>query len=311
MRIAIMGSGGVGGYFGARLAAAGNDVTFIARGAHLDAIRASGLIVKSLLGDVTIKPAKAVVDPASIDAVDAIMFGTKMGDTEAAARQLSGLVAKSPATTVFTFQNGVESADRIEAVLGRGRVVPGVARIATQVEAPGIIAHTSKFARLEMGEQDGSRSDRVTAFHAACKAASIDAVIVDSINRALWIKFAMLAPFSGMTTLTGSTVGPLRSEPGTRALFEAAIREVVAVGVAAGKGLTPADAGECLKTIDGIHDTMTTSMAHDRAAGKPLELDGLSGAVVRLGERHGVATPTHRFIAQALSIAAKGKAAVG
>lgn len=311
MRIAIMGSGGIGGYFGARLAAAGNDVTFIARGAHLEAMRANGLIVKSLLGDVTIKPVKVTSDPASIDAVDAIMFGTKMGDTDAAARQLLALVAKNPATTVFTFQNGVESADRIEAVLGKGRVVPGVARIATAVEAPGVIAHTSKFARLEIGEQDKSRSDRVVAFHTACKAAGIDAIVADDINRALWLKFAMLAPMSGMTTLTGSTLGPLRKEPATRGLFEDAVKEVVAVGIAARKGLTPNDAGEVMKLVDGIHDSMTTSMAHDRAAGKPLELDGLSGAVVRLGERHGVATPTHRFIAQALAIAARGKAASG
>ena len=307
MKIVIMGSGGVGGYFGARLAAAGNEVIFVARGAHLAAMQAKGLDVRSAIGNVHVKPARAVADPAEAQAADAVIFAVKMGDTERAAASLKPIL--KPGTPIFTFQNGVEATDMIAGVVGHGHVVPGVARIASHISAPGVIEHASPFARLEFAEADNRPSARVEAFHAACRAAGIDAVVAPEIVRALWLKFAMLAPMSGVTTLTGRTAGPLRSNPDTRALIEAAVREVIAVGEAAGGWLTAADTASLVKIVDNLPEAMTSSMSHDRTAGKPLELNWLSGAVVRLGRKHSIPTPTHRFIAQALALEAAGRKA--
>ena len=307
MKIVVMGPGGVGGYFGARLAAAGNDVTFVARGAHLAAMQANGLDVRSVIGNVHVKPARAVADPAEAPAADAVILAVKMGDTQSAAASLKPIL--KPGTPIFTFQNGVEAADMIAAVVGDGHVVPGVARIASHIASPGVIEHASPFARLEFAEVDNGPSPRVAAFHTACRAAGIDAEIAPEIVRALWMKFAMLAPMSGVTTLTQKPAGPLRANPDTRALIEAAVHEVIAVGQAAGGGLKPDDMAAMMNIVDNLPEKMISSMAHDRAAGKPLELNWLSGAVVRLGDKHGVPTPTHRFIAQALALEAAGRKA--
>jgi 2-dehydropantoate 2-reductase len=307
MKIVVMGPGGVGGYFGARLAAAGNDVTFVARGAHLAAMQANGLDVRSSVGNLHLKQARAVADPAEAEAADVIIFAVKMGDTERAAASLKPVL--KPGTPIFTFQNGVEATEMIACVVGDGHVVPGVARIASHIASPGIIEHASPFARLEFAEADNRPSARVQAFHAACRAAGIDAEIMPEIVRALWLKFAMLAPMSGVTTLTQKSAGPLRANPDTRALIEAAVQEVIAVGQAAGGGLKPDDMAAMMKIVDNLPEKMISSMAHDRAAGKPLELNWLSGAVVRIGARHGVPTPTHRFIAQALALEAAGRTA--
>jgi 2-dehydropantoate 2-reductase len=308
MKIVVMGSGGVGGYFGGRLAAAsGNEVTFVARGAHLAAMQANGLEIRSVVGNGHVKPARAVADPAEAGATDAVIFAVKMGDTERAAASLKPIL--KPGTPIFTFQNGVEATDMISAVVGDGHVVPGVARISSHIAEPGVIAHVSPFARIEFAEADNRPSARVEAFHTACRAAGIDAEIVREIVRALWLKFAMLAPMSGVTTLTQRTAGPLRANPDTRALIEAAVQEVIAVGEAAGGGLTAADTASLVKIVDNLPETMTSSMSHDRTAGKPLELNWLSGAVVRIGARHGIPTPTHRFITQALALEAAGRTA--
>lgn len=305
MKILVMGSGGVGGYFGGRLAGNGNDVTFLARGAHLEAIRRDGLLLDSQIGNLTVKPAKAVAIPAEAGPADIILFATKLGDTESAAKSL-GPVA-GPGTTIITFQNGVDGPEIIRAALPGVHVVPGVARIASHISKPGVIEHRSPFARIEFGEPDGSANPRLEAFHAACKAAGIDAVLSNKISRDVWLKFALLAPFSGLSTLTGATAGPIRSTPGTRSLMEAAVREVIAVGIADGIDLKPDDFAGVWRAIEGQPPAMTSSMAHDRRAGKPLEVNSLSGAVVRLGARHGVPTPTHKFIVDALSIDAAGR----
>lgn len=304
MKILVMGSGGVGGYFGGRLAAAGNDVTFVARGAHLAAMQRDGLLLDSQLGNVTVKPVKAVDTPAAAGSADIVIFATKLGDTRTAAQSLRPVVG--PKTTIITFQNGVEGAQTIAEELPGVHVVPGVARIASHISKPGTIEHRSHFARLEFGEPQGGSSPVLEAFHGLCKAAGIDAVIAPDIARNLWMKFAMLAPFSGLTTLTGHTSAPLRENAKTRALFEAAVAEVIAVGRAEGIKLTEQDVAAVMKGFDGNPPAMTSSMAHDRRAGKPLELDYLSGAVVRIGARHGVPTPTHTFITQALAIDATG-----
>jgi len=305
MKIAIMGSGGVGGYFGARLAAAGNDVTFVARGAHLDAMRRNGLRLDSELGALHLDPVRLVADAGEIAAADAILFAVKMRDTESAARSLAPLVAKGAA--VFTFQNGVESAERVGGVLGAGNVVPGVARIGSHISAPGVIKQTGTFCRLEFAEADGRPSARTTALLEACQRAGFEAVMPKNIEREVWLKFAMLAPLSGMTALTRGPIGPVRANPHSRALLAAAVKETVAVGVALETGLTPADAGDLMQLLDGFPASLMASMAHDLLAGKPIELDGLSGAVARLGKANGVPAPTHTFIAQALAPFVNGK----
>lgn len=307
LKIAVMGSGGVGGYFGARLAQSGSDVTFIARGTHLEAIRRNGLRIDSKATPLHLTPAKAVHDPADAGSVDAVLFCVKMADTESAAQRIKPLVDKG--ATVFTFQNGIESADKIGAIVGARSVVAGTAQIAAVISQPGSIKHTGTMARMVFGETDGKPSPRTESLFAACKAAGFDCVLSDDITRAVWMKFSMLAPFSGMTTLTRGAIGPVRTNARSRRLLEAAVREVVAVGEKLGKHVGAGDAERTLKLIDGMPAEMTASMTHDLLAGKPLELDGLSGAVARLGEAHGVAVPTHRFIADALAVHIDGKPA--
>jgi 2-dehydropantoate 2-reductase len=307
MKILVMGSGGVGGYFGGRLAAAGHDVTFVARGAHLQALLKDGLLLDSQLGNAEVKPAKAVQDPAEAGVPDIILFATKMGDTEGAAKQLAPIAGKG--VPIVTFQNGVEGPEIIARVLPDAHVVAGVARIASHISRPGVIEHRSPFARIEFGEPGGAANALLEEFHSVCKAAGIDAILSKDIRRGVWMKFAMLAPFSGLTTLTQRTAGPLRTNPKTRALFEDAIREVIAVGTAEGAAFGAGDFEGLMKTVDGNPPAMTSSMSHDRQAGKPLELEYLSGAVVRIGEKHGVPTPTHRFITQALALEVDGKKA--
>lgn len=305
LKITVVGPGGVGGYFGARLAAAGNDVTFVARGAHLDAMRARGLRLDSEIGPLHLQKVKAVADAREVPAADAVIFSVKMRDTEAAAESLRGLADKG--ATVFTFQNGVESADRIGAILGVDRVVQGTARIGASISEPGVIKQIGTFARLDFGERDGRPSARTSAFLEACKAAGIDAHLSDNIEREVWMKFTLLAPMAGMTALTRGPIGPIRANAQSLALLQSAVEEVVALGMSLRTGLVAEDAARIMKTIDGLPKQMMASMAHDLLAGKPLELNGLSGAVARLGKQQGVPVPTHTFIAQALAPFADGK----
>jgi 2-dehydropantoate 2-reductase len=299
MKIAVMGPGGVGGYFGARLAAAGNDVTFVARGAHLEAMRRNGLRLDSQLGSLQLNPVKVVPDAREIAAADAVLFAVKMRDTESAAETLRALAAGG--ATVFTFQNGVESGSRIDRILGPGRLVEGAARVASHIVEPGVIKQVGDFAVLEFGEADGSASPRVAAFHAACVAAGITAKVSDNIARTLWTKFVFLAPLAGMTALTRGPIGPVRANPKSRALLQAAVEEAVALGVALKTGLVPEDAARTMKLVDSLPPEMTSSMCHDLMAGKPIEIEGLSGAVARLAQEHGLPAPTNAFIAAALA----------
>jgi 2-dehydropantoate 2-reductase len=308
MKIVVMGSGGVGGYFGARLAAAGNHVTFVARGAHLEAMRNSGLRLDSQLGSLHLNPVKAVPDAREIAGADAVLFAVKMRDTESAAESLRALAAGG--ATVFTFQNGVESGARLGRILGPGKVVEGAARISAHIAEPGVLKQTGDFAVLEFGEADGSASPRVTAFHAACVAAGITATVSGNIVRTLWTKFALLAPMSGMTALTRGPIGPVRANPKSRALLEAAVDEVVALGLALKAGLTPEDAARTMKLVDSLPPEMTSSMCHDLLAGKPIEVEGLSGAVARLAQEHGLAAPANAFIAAALAPFTDGRSGV-
>jgi 2-dehydropantoate 2-reductase len=304
MRIVVMGTGGVGGYFGAKLAAGGADVTFVARGAHGQAIRRDGLFVQSFQGDFRIHPARCVADPTEAPPADAALFCVKLTDTEAAARALLPVV-KSGAE-VFTFQNGVESAETLDAIFGKGRTVRGVAYISAMLGAPGHIIHAAQVPRLEFGEINGKRSARVEALLEACQAAGIAAAAVVDITQALWRKMSALAAIASMTALTRAPIGRLRAEPRSRGLLLALVEEAVAVAIAKGAALAPSDAALIMAAIDGLDERMRASMAFDIENGKPLESPYLSGAIVRIGQRLGVPTPTHKFFSDALAVWEKG-----
>jgi 2-dehydropantoate 2-reductase len=304
-----MGAGGVGGYFGAKLAAGGADVTFVARGAHGEAIRRDGLSVQSILGDFRVRSVRCVVDPADAPPADAALFCVKLTDTETAARALSPVVEAG--ADVFTFQNGVESADMLDEIFGKGRTVPGVAYISATLGAPGAVLHKALVPRLEFGERDGTASPRVQALAEACKTAGIVVDTVTNIERALWRKFVMLASFASSTALTRATIGRLRTEPRTRRLLLALLDEAFAVAEARNAGLTSADRERILTELDAINGAARASMAFDIENGKPLESPYLSGAIVRIGEQLGVPTPTHRFFSDALAVWENGAAAAG
>ncbi len=298
MRIAIMGTGGVGGYFGARLAASGTDVTFIARGEHLRAMQASGLKILSAKGDLLVKPAQATDAPSKVGAVDLVMIAVKLWSTEDAVREIAPMVG--PNTIVVSFQNGVIALDQLLAAYGRQRVIGGVANIAALIEAPGVIRHNGTMARLIFGELDGKRSARCEQFAGLCQRAGFDHVLSEDINRTIWEKFVFLASFSGMTSLMRQPIGPIREDAELRTMLRDAIAEVVAVGHAKGVNLPPDQVEKSLAWGDGLPATMVASMRGDLERGNRLELPWLSGTVVKLGAELGVPTPTHKFISLAL-----------
>ena len=297
-RIAVMGAGGVGGYFGGRLAAAGEDVTFIARGAHLRAMREHGLRLASPLGDAHISPVQATDDPATVGPADIVMFCVKLYDVEAAAELCRPLVG--PDTAVISFLNGIDSEDRMRPILGDTNVVAGVAHIPANIGAPGVIQHNGKFAALQFGEPDGSSSARLTTFLNACKSADIQASLVDDIDSAVWAKFTMLAAFAAVACLTRQPAATIKADADITALFRSAVEEIVTLAGAVGVRL-PADQTEKVMTaMAGFPDGMKPSMLFDLEGGRRIELEGLSGAVVRLGRQHGVETPVHRVAYAAL-----------
>lgn len=305
MRIAVMGAGGVGGYFGARLALAGSDVTFIARGSHLAAIRQNGLRVESPLGDMHLEKPNVTEDPASIGPVDLVMFGVKLWDTKAVAQAIKPLVG--PETAVVSFQNGVRKDDILREVLGEKNLMGGVGYIATSIAEPGMIRHVGKMQRLVFGEYDGNVSRRAEAFLKACRDAGIDSEISPDIRRAIWEKFVFLVGLSGTTTSSRKTIGPIRSHPQTRAFLHDAMREAVAVGRAQGVELPEDFADNRLTFCDGLPAEMTSSMHHDLEKGNRLEVEWLSGDVVRRGRECGIPTPVNRSIYDVLALHAGGE----
>ncbi|NIS07149.1 MAG: 2-dehydropantoate 2-reductase [Gammaproteobacteria bacterium] len=317
MKIAVMGSGGVGGYFGARLATAGNDVTFIARGAHLAAMRSDGLRVQSARGDIHLSPVTATDDPNDVGPVDIVLFATKLYDTESAGELCKPFIGRD--TAVISLLNGVDSEEQLSRILGAEHVVGGVARISAGIAAPGVIQHHSDFAIIEFGELDGRPSARLEKFHATAREAGIDALLRDDIIEAIWEKFVMLASFSAITALTRLPIGPIRDTPETWRLVEAAIHETAAVGRAKGVSLAEDLVDDVLRLISGLPigkaaqgsqgglpDGMKSSMLMDLERGNRLELEWLSGAVCRLGRETGVETPVHDVVLAALLPFAKG-----
>ncbi|MBO0753045.1 MAG: 2-dehydropantoate 2-reductase [Bradyrhizobiaceae bacterium] len=304
MRIAIMGSGGVGGYLGARLVKGGADVTFIARGAHLAAMRANGLAIETGHEPIFVSNVNATDDPGMIGQVDLVLFGVKLWDTEAAARSLLPIVG--PQTGVISLQNGVQKDDALRTVFGVDAVMGGVAYMATTIGRPGVIVQTGTMQRMIFGEYDGRRSPRAEAFLAAALRGGIKAEVSDDIRRAIWEKFVFLVGLSGSTTSMRLPLGPIRTHPSTRRFLLDLMRETVEVGRAQGVAL-PADyAEQRLAFVDGLPADMTSSMHHDLERGQRLELRWLSGGVVEMGAALGVPVPVNRSVYDVLILHADG-----
>ena len=305
MRIAVMAAGAVGGYFGARLAQAGHEVAFVARGRQLEALRADGLRVESALGDMQLPSVEATGEPAKVGPVDLVLFSVKLWDTLEAAEAIKPLLGAG--TAVVSFQNGVVKDDILRQALGAGHVIGGVCYIAATVAEPGIIRHSGTIQKLVFGEYDGSPSPRVRQFRDACAGSGIDAEISDRIEQAIWEKFVFLVGLSGTTGLARSPIGPIRDHPRSRAFLRDVMEEVVRVARAQGVPL-PADyADERLAFTDTLPATMTSSMHHDLENGNRLEVPWLSGDVVERGARLGVPTPCNRAIFDILSIYSAGR----
>jgi 2-dehydropantoate 2-reductase len=306
MRIAVMGTGGVGGYFGARLASAGHEVAFVARGRQLEALRAKGLRVESPLGDLHLPAVEVTDQAAEIGPVDLVLFTVKLWDTLEAAESVKPLLGRNSA--VVSFQNGVVKDDILRDALGAGHVIGGVTYIAATIAEPGVIRHSGTLQKLVFGEYDGSLSPRVRQFRDACADSGIDAETSDRIEQTVWEKFVFLVGLSGTTGLARSPIGPIRGNPRSRAFLHDVMAEVVQVALAQGVPL-PADyADERLAFTDTVPASMTSSMHHDLEQGNRLEVAWLSGDVVERGARLGVATPCNRAIFDILSIYSDGRA---
>ena len=294
MRIAVVGAGGVGGGFGAALAKAGADVTFIARGAHLAAMKSQGLRVQGPRGETHLVPTQASDDPAEIGTVDVVLFCVKLWDVESAGEHIKPLIG--PGTAVIPLQNGIDAAERLIPILGEGAVMGGVAQISASITAPGVIQQVGTFMRMIFGELDGTRSQRGEDFLALCLKAGFDATLSEQIVTDLWMKFILLAANAGMTALARQPIGRLRDDPDIRPIFLAAFQETINVGRAKGIAL-PADALEkILDFIGHAPPAMKASMALDLDRGNRLELPWLNGKVAELGRALGVPTPTHSMI---------------
>ena len=287
MKIAVMGAGAVGGYFGALLHRGGLDVTLIARGRHLEAIKAHGLRIKSIQGDLTV-PAKAVGDPSAVGPVDLILFCVKSYDTESAARQCLPIVPES--TAILSLQNGVDNEEKIAMVAGGEKVLGGVAYIGAGISEPGVIVHTAE-GRIVFGEMHGGISERVRRLEQTFRDAGFPAEVSSNIQAILWGKLCWNAAFNALNTLVGGEVRVLLERPETRTLTRQVMEEVRAVAIANGVLLSE-DLVERLLTWTGTAaGTMKTSTRQDLEAGKRLEVEALNGTVVRKGEAAGVPTP--------------------
>jgi 2-dehydropantoate 2-reductase len=303
MRIAIMGSGGLGGYFGARLAQGGADVHFIARGRHLAAMRGEGLRIEGP-EPLHVQRVQATDQPAEVGVVDVVMLAVKLWDTEQAIAQIRPMVG--PDTTVISFQNGVLKDQYLRAAFDERQIMGGVGYVATTIESPGVIRQTGPMQRLLFGEFDGSRSARGEALLASCLAGGINAELSTAILREIWQKYVFLVGLSGTTTTMRSTIGPIRSNPQTRAFLSDVMQEVVAVGRAHGVDLPEDYVATAMQRADTVSPDMTSSMHHDLERGNRLEVRWLSGGVVELGRAKGVATPLNRAIADILALHADG-----
>ena len=293
MRVAVMGSGGVGGYYGGRLAAAGEDVTFIARGAHLAAIQRDGLHVKSVAGDFHVRP-KATDDPGTIGVVDLVLFAVKGYDTEIAAERVRPVVG--PETTVLCVQNGVDNEEKLERILGKSHILAGVVHVLSTISAPGVISQTAGPRTLKCGETDGCLSPRVTRIVEAFVRAGVGAEASTKILVDLWEKYLFICAHGGVTALGRLGIGEILGCSETARFYRAVMEEIAAVGRAKGVAL-PADAVDRALAFAGkLQPEMRSSLAHDLDRGNRLEIEPLMGAVIRYGAEVGVPTPLNAVI---------------
>jgi 2-dehydropantoate 2-reductase len=304
MRIAVIGTGGVGGAFGAALARAGADVTFLARGPHLEAMRANGLRVASPRGDMHIQPCKATANPADIGVVDVVLFCVKLWDVESAGAAIKSLIGRN--TAVIPLQNGIDAADRLIPILGRDAVMGGVAQISAIIGEPGVIRQTGTFMKIVFGELNGRMSERGAAFQSMCQKAGFDVMLTDAIHTALWEKFVLLAVNSSVVSLIRLPFGKLSADEDVMALFGAAFAEVIALGRALGVKLPPDMQARMEKATRNFPPAMMPSMAADLLRGNRLELPWLGGKVVVLGKQLGVPTPVFSVMYAALKLYANG-----
>jgi len=305
VRIAIVGSGGVGGYFGGRLAEAGADVRFLARGAHLEALRTRGLRITSPKGDLHLPRVNATSDPREIGPADIVIFAVKLYDTDGGLAALPPLLG--PDTAVIPLQNGVESIDVLTRAVGAAHTAGGVSYVSSVIAEPGVIRHTA-MDHLVFGEIDGRRSARLGRFLDVCRSAHFQSTLSDDITVEIWTKFTRLTVFSGMTAVTRSSVGVIVNDPDLMAMLKAAVIETR--DVAHAKGIKVADdiADDVARAYSALPPQARASMAEDLERGRRLELPWLSGAVVRLGKQVGVATPIHGFITTVLKPFVDGRA---
>lgn len=297
VRIAIVGSGGLGGYFGGRLAAAGAQVSFLARGAHLAALRSTGLRIESPKGNLHLPRVDATDDPAAIGPVDVVLFAVKLYDAEGALSLLRPLLGAE--TAVIPFQNGVDAVQLIEGAVGHEHTCGGTAYVSAVVAEPGLIRHTS-MDHLIFGEIDGTRSPRLQRLLEACDPTGFQATLSQDIAVDIWTKFVRLTVFSGMTAVTRRPIGTIVADPELTAMALAALREGAAVAHAKGVALSPDIVDNAKTALAALPPQSKSSMLEDLERGRRLELPWLSGAIVRIGREVAVETPVHRFIAAVL-----------
>ena len=298
MRIAVFGTGGVGGYFGGRLAQAGEDVTFIARGEHLKAIRASGLRVDSPDGDFVIHPAKATDNVREVGEVELVILGVKAWQVPEAARAMRPLVGTS--TTVLPLQNGVEAVPQLVNELGASNVIGGLCRIVSFVVEPGHIRHAGFRPSIIIGELDNRPTERVARIEQVFTRAGLDTTVAPDIQVALWTKFLFIASFSGVGAMANAPAGVTRSDPKWRLMIINAMEEIYRLAHARGIKLPANSVDTVMASVDALPEDATSSMHRDIAAGKPSELESQNGAVVRMANESAVAVPTHTLIYQTL-----------
>jgi 2-dehydropantoate 2-reductase len=304
MKVAVMGAGAIGSYFGGRLAEGGDEVHFIARGAQLEALKSKGLRILSPHGDAYLPEVRATNDPKAIGSVDIILFCVKLWDTDAAAEQIKSMIG--PDTAVYSFQNGIYAEPRLIELLGKQHVIGGYAATPATLTEPGVVRQFGQWCTLEFGELDNSRSKRVEELLKSCLRAKIDALISHDINAALWAKFVFITVHSGATSLCRSTEGPIRNDPWGRELLVALASEGTAVAHAKGINLPKDFPAYVMKQIDGLPADAEGSMYTDLRMGRRLELDWLNGLMVKLGEDAGVPTPAHRSVMQGVHMHAMG-----
>ncbi|MGH2828630.1 MAG: ketopantoate reductase family protein [Actinomycetota bacterium] len=293
MKLAVFGTGGLGGYYGGRLAAAGADVHLIARGAHLEALRANGLRIESPKGDLHVD-LPATNDPAEIGPCEYVLFSVKSFDTGAVAARLQPLIRDD--TAVLSFQNGIDNEDKIARAVGGQHVLGGAAYIFSTIREPGVIAHTGGPARIVFGELDGSRSERGLRLLDQFLKADIDAELSEEIERVLWDKFAFICAQAGMTAAVRLPIGEVRAVKESRGAFRSIVEEVCAVAAAEGIELPDDTADRHVSFAEGLEPTGYSSLHDDLTKGRRMELDALHGTILRRAGRHGIPVPVSQAI---------------